>query len=111
MRILLLILLAAATGVAADGAIAPPHRLGAGVTQRRITLEEAVEMAIRGNLDVAIERSNVASADQAIAAARGGFDPAMHFQSLAADSNLPSPSVLQGAGGVLTQHLAGQTLA
>ena len=92
-------------------AIAPPHRLGAGSIQRRLTLQQAVELAIRSNLDVAIERTNVDDAEQAIRGARGAFDPALHWQSSAGDTNSPSPSLLQGANGILSQHAAGQTLA
>jgi len=91
--------------------IAAPHRLGAGSTQRRLTLQQAVEIAIRSNLDVAIERANVDDAGQAIRGARGAFDPAMHWQSTAGDSNTPAPSVLQGADGILSQHNAGQTVS
>jgi len=105
-----LLLLTAAVASAADG-VTPPRRLGAGPSERRLTLRQAVGMAIRSNLDVAIERTNLDTADQAIGAARGGFDPVMHWQSLAADSNTPSPSMLQGPDGILTTHAAGQTLA
>jgi HAE1 family hydrophobic/amphiphilic exporter-1 len=102
--------LAAAVLRAGDG-VTPPRRLGAGATERRLTLRQAVEMAMRANLDVAIERTNLDTAGQAIGAARGGFDPVMHWQSQAADSNTPSPSMLQGPDGILTTHAAGQTLA
>lgn len=111
MRRVTAVFLLATAAWAADDGITPPRRLGAGPTERRLTLQQAVEMAIRSNLDVAIERTNVDSAGQAIRAARGAFDPAMHWQSLTADSNTPSPSVLQGSDGILTQHSAGQTLS
>ena len=110
MRTIAMFLLAAAV-LGAGERIAPPRRLGAGPTERRLTLRQAVEMAIRSNLDVAIERTNVESAERAVEAARGGFDPVVHWQSLAADSNTPSAAVLQSADGVVSQHSAGQTLA
>jgi HAE1 family hydrophobic/amphiphilic exporter-1 len=100
-----------AAALSASDGVTPPRRLGAGATERRLTLRSAVEMAMRANLDVAIERTNVDTAEEAIRAARGGFDPVMRWQSQAADSNTPSPSILQGPDGVLTQHTAGQTLA
>jgi len=103
--------LAMAAALSASDGVTPPRRLGAGATERRLTLRSAVEMAMRANLDVAIERTNVDTAEEAIRAARGGFDPVMRWQSQAADSNTPSPSILQGPDGVLTQHTAGQTLA
>ena len=43
----------------APGNIVPPRRIGVGATQRRLTLDEAVTLAISANLDVAIERTNV----------------------------------------------------
>jgi len=107
------IFLAAAMAAAqpATEAITAPHRLGAGATQLRLTLQQAVETAIRSNLDVAIERTNVDDASQAVRGAQGAFDPAMHWLSTAGDSNTPSASLLQGANGILSQHAAGQTLA
>ncbi len=108
-RVSVLLVLAAAVASAGDGVTAP-RRLGAGAVERRLTLRAAVEIAIRSNLDVAIERTNVDTADQALRGARGSFDPVMRWQSQAADSNTPSPSILQGPDGILTQHSAGQTL-
>jgi len=109
-RGMVVFLLMAAVARAGDG-VTPPRRLGAGAVEQRLTLRQAVEMAIGSNLDVAIERTNLESAGEALAAARGAFDPAMRWQLVAADSNTPSPSILQGPDGILTQHSAGQTLA
>jgi HAE1 family hydrophobic/amphiphilic exporter-1 len=111
MRHGIAVFLLATAVLAAGEQIAPPRRLGAGPTERRLTLRQAVETAIRSNLDVAIERTNVEDADQAWRGARGGFDPVVHWQSLAADSNSPSTSVLDGANGVVSQRTGGQTLA
>ncbi|MEK7750480.1 MAG: hypothetical protein AAB654_01095, partial [Acidobacteriota bacterium] len=60
--------------VAACGQPAPP-RVGVGVAQRKLGLREAIEMALKGNLEIEIERSNVSSSAQAIKAAQGAFDP------------------------------------
>lgn len=109
-RGMVVFLLMAAVARAGDG-VTPPRRLGAGAVEQRLTLRQAVEMAIGSNLDVAIERTNLESAGEALAAARGAFDPAMRWQLVAADSNTPSPSMLQGPDGILTQHSAGQSLA
>ncbi|SPE35296.1 putative Outer membrane protein [Candidatus Sulfopaludibacter sp. SbA6] len=104
-------MLAALPLAAADDAIVPPPRVGAGPTQRRLTLDEAVELAIRSNLDVAVERTNVDRASEAAHGARGSFDPAFRWQPLFGDSNTPAESPLDGANGLATQHSVGQTLA
>ncbi len=95
---------------AADAIVAPP-RVGLGGTQRHLTLEQAIELAIGANLDVQIERTNIAAADQEIRAARGSFDPVFRWQPNFGDSNTPAESLLQGAAGITTQHSAGQTFA
>ncbi len=112
-RILAVLVLSAAANGAQTAAetIAAPQRLGAGSTQRRLTLQQAVETAIRANLDVAIERTHVGDAEAAIRGARGAFDPSMHWQSTAGDSNSPAPSLLEGANGIVSQHTAGQSLS
>src|SRR5579872_3426739 len=107
----LVLLASPATAQPAAEAITAPHRLGAGSTQRRLTLQQAVEMAIQSNLDVAIERTNIDDASQTVRAARGAFDPVMHWQSTAGDTNSPAPSLLDGANGILSQHNAGQSLS
>jgi len=96
---------------AAEGPIVPPPRVGAGAAQRRLTLDEAVELAIRSNLDVAVERTNVDAAAEAAHGARGAFDPTLHWQPSFGDSNTPAESPLDGANGLTTLHSAGQTLS
>lgn len=105
------IFLMAALAWSANDAIAAPPQIGAGLAQRRLTLEQAVELAIRANLDVAIERLNVDAADEAIRAASGSFDPVVRWQPSLGNFNTPVASVLQGSSGVLNQHSSGQILA
>ncbi len=110
MRHIFWIFLMAVSAWGTDDAIASPPQAGGGFIQRRLTLEQAVEMAIRANLDVEIERLNVDAAAAAVRAARGSYDPVFRWQPSFGDSNTPVPSVLQGSGGVLTRHSAGQTV-
>ncbi len=107
------VFLLAATALAGDGAgvIEAPRRIGVGLSQRRLTLEEAIELAVCRNLDVQIERTNLDAATEAVRGALGGFDPVIHWQPSAGNINAPAVSVLQGAGGVLTQHFAGQSFS
>lgn len=85
--------------LAVTGPIEPPARVGVGLAETRLTLQEAVEMAIRNNLEVDIERTNVATAAQAIRAAQGAFDPVLQFRPVWEDATTPASSVLQAADG------------
>jgi len=91
--------------------VVAPARIGVGATKRRLTLDEAVTLAIGANLDVAIERTNVHTAARETQSAMGAFDPVVHFAPSFGDLNTPAVSSLDGANGVLTQHSAGQTLS
>ena len=114
MKRLTLILFACAALLASDslpGNIVAPPRVGVGATQRRLTLDEAVTLAMSANLDVAIERTNVDFAARETQSALGSFDPVVHFQPTFGDTNTPAVSSLDGVNGVLTQHAAGQSLS
>jgi HAE1 family hydrophobic/amphiphilic exporter-1 len=73
-----------------------------GITQRQLSLEEAVQMALSNNLDIEIERTNRSTAETNVQAARGFFDPSFRWTPLLETRNTPVGSVLQGAGGRLT---------
>lgn len=76
-----------------------------GVTStRQISLREAVEMAIRENLDVEIERTNEASADAALSGARGFTDFDFRWNPGYQERSAPAPSLLEAANGQLTEH-------
>ncbi|MEJ7605363.1 MAG: TolC family protein, partial [Bryobacteraceae bacterium] len=77
-------------------------RVGISLTQRKLTLRDAVVQALQNNLEVEIERTNRDTAAQQVEAARGFFDPAFRWQPLLETRNTPTGSVLQGSGGKLT---------
>jgi HAE1 family hydrophobic/amphiphilic exporter-1 len=81
---------------------AAPARVGVGITQRQLSLEEAVQMALSNNLDIEIERTNRSTAETNVQAARGFFDPSFRWTPLLETRNTPVGSVLQGEGGRLT---------
>lgn len=81
---------------------AQPARVGVGLTQRQLTLEDAIRMALENNLDIDIDRTTRDTAAQNVLAARGFFDPAFRWAPLYTSDNTPVASVLQGAGGKLT---------
>lgn len=81
----------------------PISRVGVSITEKKLTLAEAIEMALSHNLDIEIQRTNRDKADQAIRAARGIFDPNFRFNPGYANNNTPSGSSLQGVGGKLAE--------
>jgi HAE1 family hydrophobic/amphiphilic exporter-1 len=86
----------------ADKLLAPP-RVGVSVTEQRLTLKEAIQEALRNNLDIEIERTNIANASQALKGAFGPFDPTLRWQPGYQSNNTPTSSVLQGADGRLSE--------
>jgi len=96
--------------VSAWGQQAPP-RVGVGVAQRKLGLREAIEMALKGNLEIEIERSNISASAQAIKAAQGAFDPIFRWLPGIDSRNTPVASVLQGAGGKLAENLMAQNFS
>ncbi|MBC8166172.1 MAG: TolC family protein [Bryobacteraceae bacterium] len=81
-----------------------PPRVGVSLTQRSLSVQEAIELALANNLDIEIERTNVDNAAQSVTAARGLFDPAFRWTPLFTSDNIPVASVLQGSGGKLTNE-------
>jgi HAE1 family hydrophobic/amphiphilic exporter-1 len=81
-----------------------PARVGVGITETRLTLQQAVEMAARNNLEIEIQRADVATAGQAIKAAQGAFDPIIRFSPGWESATTPVSSVLQAADGRLANR-------
>ncbi|MGD0200592.1 MAG: efflux RND transporter permease subunit, partial [Bryobacteraceae bacterium] len=85
-----------------------PPRVGVGMIQRKLALREAIEMALRSNLDIEIEKTNRATAAQALRGARGFLDTNLRWQPSLESRNTPTGSILMGADGKLAEHLFGQ---
>jgi outer membrane protein TolC len=90
--------------VCVSAQIPEPPRVGVGLAQRRLTLRQAVEMALQSNLDIEIERSNTANAVQSLRAARGFYDLSFRWNPGLESRATPTGSVLQSASGKLTDH-------
>jgi len=84
------------------------QRVGVSGVQRKLGLSEALEMGLKRNLEIEIERGNKATAVQQFRAAQGYFDPNIRWLPLLDSRATPTASVLQGAGGKLSEHQFGQ---
>jgi hydrophobic/amphiphilic exporter-1 (mainly G- bacteria), HAE1 family len=71
--------------------------------QRKLTLQEAVELALGNNLEIEVERQNQQIARRAAEGALGAFDPFFRFAPTREDRTTPTPSVLVGSGGKLQE--------
>ena len=85
-------------------------RVGVGQIQHKLTLDEAVEMALRNNLDIEIEKTNRAVAQEALRGARGFLDTTFKWAPSLQSRNTPTGSVLAGADGKLSEHFLGQNV-
>ncbi|MCS7314609.1 MAG: efflux RND transporter permease subunit [Bryobacteraceae bacterium] len=83
-------------------------RVGVGLVRRSLSLSEAVQAALRSNLDIELERVSVASARQGVKAAQGYLDPIFRWTPALESRNTPTSSILMGAGGRLSEHLMAQ---
>jgi HAE1 family hydrophobic/amphiphilic exporter-1 len=88
-----------------------PPRVGVGVIQRKLTLAEALESALKSNLDIEIERTSVASSQTALRAAQGAFDGIFRWQPTIESRNSPTSSALFGADGKLAEHFHTQNFS
>jgi HAE1 family hydrophobic/amphiphilic exporter-1 len=87
-----------------------PSRVGVGVIERKLSLKDAIEMALKNNLEIEIERTNTSTAQESVKAAQGAFDPVLLYQPGVESRNTPASSVLQGAGGKLSENFLTQNL-
>lgn len=81
-----------------------PARVGVGETELRLTLEDAIQVALKHNLAIEIERTNVDTAAQVLKGARGVFDPLLRYNPNVETRNVPTSSVLISPTGKLTEH-------
>ncbi|MEK7854726.1 MAG: TolC family protein, partial [Acidobacteriota bacterium] len=90
---------------------APPRplpssdRVGVDLTnQKTLTLEEAVEMALKNNNDIDTSRNDVQIAEFNLRGARGVYDPLLGSESYYESATTPTASAIGGAvNGAVTQ--------
>ncbi len=103
-----LALLSFATASLMAGQIQGPPRIGVGILQVKLGLREAIDTALKNNLEIEIERQNRAGSYQGVKAAEGYFDPVLRFQPTIEKATTPTGSVLQAADGRLVNRSFGQ---
>jgi len=96
--------------------ISPPHRVGVDAGKVvKLTLREAVTLALENNRDIEVERDNVRLGEFDLRAAQGIFDPSLVTSLAYEHRNTPVSSSLAGgnaSGGLITTGLVGSaTLA
>jgi outer membrane protein TolC len=79
-------------------------RVGVGQEERRLSLEEAVQLALKNNLEIEIDRTDIVNAEQVLKAARGIFDTVLSYKPSLAAITTPTASSLASADGKLVEH-------
>lgn len=90
------------------------ERIGVDATnQLPLTLDEAIEMALRNNNDIDSSRINVRIAEENLKGAKGAYDPRLSSESFYESRTTPTASTIGGAGssGGVTQTSTGATAA
>jgi len=86
----------------------PAPRVGVSGAELRLSLAEAVEMALKNNLELEIERTNVANAAQSVIAARGYYDPRFMWKPFLESRAVPVANTLAAPQGKLNEHYLNQ---
>jgi outer membrane protein TolC len=96
------------TALLLAGQVATPPRVGVGVLKRELALGEAIEMALRNNLEIQIEKTGVSTAVEGGKGARGYLDPRLRWSPLLEDRTTPTSSPLMGTDGKLVEKVLSQ---
>lgn len=76
-----------------------------GVTaERRLPIEEALQMALTNNLEIELERQNVLTARQALVGAKGAFDTILRYTPGLETRATPQANALFAANGKLSER-------
>ncbi len=101
---LMVLLTVAGAGFPLQGQDVIETRVGVGAAQRKLTLQEAIEMALANNLEIEIDRVNTQLSQKALLAAQGVFDPFFRYSPGFESRVTPTPSVLVSAEGRLVER-------
>ncbi|MFZ5928975.1 MAG: efflux RND transporter permease subunit [Acidobacteriota bacterium] len=78
-------------------------RVGVSDVLRELTLKQALELALKNNLEIEIERSYLDTSAALIRSARGAFDPLVQYNPSFDTRNLPVANTLAAPGGRLSE--------
>ena len=90
----------------ARAAVLAAKRVGVTSAERRLTLDAALQLALRNNLEIEVERTGLDSAAAFVKGARGVFDPTLLYQPSVESRNIPAASTLAAADGKVSEHYA-----
>ncbi len=79
-------------------------RVGVSQEERRLSLDEAVQLALKNNLEIEIDRTDIVNAEQVLKAARGVFDTVLSYKPSLASITTPTASSLAAADGKMAEH-------
>ncbi len=81
-----------------------PPRVGVGVTQKKLMLKDALELAIANNLDIQIEKTNTVLSRSQYRQTFGAWDPTLGYRPALAYNVTPTGNALQAPDGRLVDH-------
>ncbi len=81
-----------------------PQRVGVGVTQKKLMLKDALELALANNLDIQIEKTNTVLTRSQYRQTFGVWDPTLAYRPGLAYNVTPTASVLQAPDGRLVDR-------
>ncbi|MBI4891955.1 MAG: efflux RND transporter permease subunit [Acidobacteria bacterium] len=79
-------------------------RVGVTNTERRLTLEDALQLSLKNNLEIEVERTNLDTAAAFTKGAKGVFDPVLGYLPSQEARNVPAASTLASATGKVSEH-------
>jgi hydrophobic/amphiphilic exporter-1 (mainly G- bacteria), HAE1 family len=89
----------------------PQKRIGVSGTQKRLALQEAIEMAIENNLDIQLERNNNVLSRSQYKQAFGVWDPVFGYRPSLSYNVTPTSNVLQAPDGRLVDRNFGNNFS
>lgn len=90
-------------GEASRETVLRAHRVGVSGEERRLTLNDAIQMALKNNLEIDIERLGLDTARSSTKLARGPFDPVVLWSPSYARRNNPTANSLFAADGKIAE--------
>jgi len=79
-------------------------RVGVSDALHELTLQQALELALKNNLEIEVERTYLDTAAALLKSARGAFDPLLQYNPGFDTRNLPVANTLAAPGGKLSER-------